>query len=342
MTLPASGAISLNNVNVELGLSGTASINMGSAAVRGLFGVATGAISMSDGYGKSNEFILTSAGLVNGQPQRQQITVSTFISSGDTMRIPSTLWVWSDVNTTAALTIDIPCTIINEGKVIGRGGNGFNAQENTGNRDGGPAIKINSGVTGVTITNTSGAYIAGGGGGGSSGDAVAGPRGSRYGGGGGGAGGGTGARGYNGPSTGVGYSGSNRPGGALNATGSDAVVGVYSGGVVAKGGGAGGGSGCGFQHYDESTGGAGGGRILPGLAGAGAITANLSGLGGAANGGAGGAAGNAGSYVGNAGGGGGGWGAAGGGGTGQGAGGKGILATDSYTLSNSGTIYGAT
>jgi hypothetical protein len=54
MTLPASGAISLNQVNVELGFSGTASINMGSADVRGLFGVASGAIAMSDGYGKSN------------------------------------------------------------------------------------------------------------------------------------------------------------------------------------------------------------------------------------------------------------------------------------------------
>jgi hypothetical protein len=54
MTLPASGAISLNNVNVELGFSGTASINMGSADVRGLFGVASGAIAMSDGYGKSS------------------------------------------------------------------------------------------------------------------------------------------------------------------------------------------------------------------------------------------------------------------------------------------------
>ena len=54
MTLPVSGAISLNNVNVELGLSGTASINMGSAAVRGLFGVASGAITMANGYGKSS------------------------------------------------------------------------------------------------------------------------------------------------------------------------------------------------------------------------------------------------------------------------------------------------
>jgi len=53
MTLPASGAISLNDVNVELGLSATAQISMNDAAVRGLFDVPSGAISMSDGYGKS-------------------------------------------------------------------------------------------------------------------------------------------------------------------------------------------------------------------------------------------------------------------------------------------------
>tara|TARA_R110000803_G_scaffold61711_2_gene121707 strand:- start:318 stop:1142 length:825 start_codon:yes stop_codon:yes gene_type:complete len=54
MTLPASGQISLNQVNVELGYSGTAQIDMGSSAVRGLFGVASGAIDMADGYGKAN------------------------------------------------------------------------------------------------------------------------------------------------------------------------------------------------------------------------------------------------------------------------------------------------
>lgn len=53
MALQSSGAISLNNVNVELGNSGTAPINMGSSAVRDLFGVASGAIAMSDGYGAS-------------------------------------------------------------------------------------------------------------------------------------------------------------------------------------------------------------------------------------------------------------------------------------------------
>ena len=39
MALPASGQITLNQVNVELGLSGTAQIGMNDAAVRGLFGI---------------------------------------------------------------------------------------------------------------------------------------------------------------------------------------------------------------------------------------------------------------------------------------------------------------
>jgi|SaaInlV_150m_DNA_3_1039698.scaffolds.fasta_scaffold03336_2 hypothetical protein len=54
MALQSSGAISLNDVNVELGNSGNASINMGSTAVRDLFGVASGAISLSDGYGAAS------------------------------------------------------------------------------------------------------------------------------------------------------------------------------------------------------------------------------------------------------------------------------------------------
>lgn len=54
MTLPGpNAAISLNQVNVELSNPGTTQISMNDAAVRTLFQVPTGAISMADGWGKS-------------------------------------------------------------------------------------------------------------------------------------------------------------------------------------------------------------------------------------------------------------------------------------------------
>lgn len=55
MTLPASGnPISFSQINTELGLTSTAQISMNDAAVRTLFGVASGAIAMSNGFGKSS------------------------------------------------------------------------------------------------------------------------------------------------------------------------------------------------------------------------------------------------------------------------------------------------
>ena len=54
MTLPASGAISLFDVNDELGLTHTASIGLLCTNVRTLFGTASGAVGMTTGYGKSN------------------------------------------------------------------------------------------------------------------------------------------------------------------------------------------------------------------------------------------------------------------------------------------------
>lgn len=54
MTLPSSGAISMNDVNVELNRSGTTTISLNDADVRALAGVASGQISMSNLYGKSN------------------------------------------------------------------------------------------------------------------------------------------------------------------------------------------------------------------------------------------------------------------------------------------------
>lgn len=74
MTLPATGAITLNNVNVELGKSGTTTIAMNNTDIRDLFGVPSGAISLSNGYNKpsrsltyksSGSTIQSSAGAYN-------------------------------------------------------------------------------------------------------------------------------------------------------------------------------------------------------------------------------------------------------------------------------------
>lgn len=64
MTLPSSGAISLANVNVELGRSSTALASLGESAVRTLAGVPSGAIGFNNLYGKSAS--LASASMLVG------------------------------------------------------------------------------------------------------------------------------------------------------------------------------------------------------------------------------------------------------------------------------------
>jgi hypothetical protein len=66
MTLPSSGTISMNNVNVELDRSGTTTISLNDADVRALAGVPSGTISLSSLYGKSNVGENWSANLVAG------------------------------------------------------------------------------------------------------------------------------------------------------------------------------------------------------------------------------------------------------------------------------------
>ena len=338
--------ISLNDLHVEAGGSSGTTCSLNDADIRDIIGKSANATnSLFEYYGQSSETVLTSGGTINGQNQRQEISVSSFISSGGTFRIPSNMWVWSDNTSTAALTIDIPCTVINDGKIIGKGGVGghgntvisnstSNARGNGG--DGGPAIKINSSVSNVTITNSSGAFIAGGGGGGGSSGIE--PQ-NTYAGGGGGAGGGNGGSGG-----GVGTGNVGGTGGALNASG-----GQHTGNPISSApGGQAGGYGNGSASEDNrSGGGGGGGRIVPGVIVSG-VNSYFTAPGVAGN------AGSNGSSGGNTGkaGGGGGWGAAGGlgyrgtFGTNDCVGGSGGKAVEdsgnSYTLSNSGTIYGAT
>lgn len=338
MGLQSSGAISLSQIAGEFGGSKPHSLSEyyrgGSNVTSNNTGVPTsGAISFSNFYGATSVYTLTSSGNVNGQKQRKQIKASQFISAGGIMVIPSDIWVWSNSTSTAALIVDIACTIRNYGKIIGKGGAGGN-RDNFYGSAGGPAIRVQT--TGVSIVNYSGAYIAGGGGGGGAAGGAGNP-GNTAAGGGGGAGGGAGGYGWR-------YSNLlGGAGGALNASGADAAgVNSWNG----FGGGAGGsGALAGVSSSDNtygSYGGGGGGRILPGVGGennAGG-TSRIDGRGGSAGG-----AGDSGSTGGNGGhaGGGGGWGANGGNSDrAGGAGGPAIQKTKNYSLANAGTIYGST
>ena len=175
MALPSSGAISLNNVNVELGLSGTASINMGSAAVRGLFGVASGAISMSDGYGKSSQFTFTISSNVTSAANLRTLAVNAGWdqSSKVVATIASGVYISSDSTGSPALTVNGSwpggVDLVNNGIIVGRGGQGgsggIGSSAGGGGSSGGGALLVSSAIT---ITNN-GSILGGGGGGGGGG-----------------------------------------------------------------------------------------------------------------------------------------------------------------------------
>lgn len=345
MTLQSSGAISLSDIQTEFGGTNPISISEYFSAADGV--PASGnPIALSDFYGVSSNIDLDDVAtpvVINGQNSLQEITVSTYISSGGQLTIPSSWWIWSNNTSNAGMTIDIPCTIVNNGKIIGKGGTGAGAIGYNG-QAGGPAIRINSNVSGVTIINNSGAFIAGGGGGGGTQNSTA----QRRGAGGGGAGGGTGGTGVDNGGT-PHSTGSWSTGAVLNAAAAQPAA-VTS--QTAQAGGVGGYVSENSSGSETNGGsGGGGGRILPG-ADCNPTSAFVTQWGGDGTGGAGGQAGSVGHRAGDTtlGGGGGGWGAAGGNGNGGrsingvgGAGGKAVEDTgNTYTLTNNGTIFGAT
>jgi len=354
------------SVNVELGRSGTATINMNDSAVRSLAGVPSGAISMNNFYGKSNAFTFNRTisantqnyNLLNDMVASGYVNGSAFTAN---ITINSGVYVWSDNtslagfdtgNITGAGTINLN----NSGFIIGKGGRGGGNAPNAPaplNRvivpglPGGPAINT---VHPLNITNNS--FIAGGGGGGTAQVENSAANSFQGTAGGGGAGGGAGG-------TGVSYNPANSAaGGAGGGLGLSGGNGSISGTIV---------------------GGGGGGRILPGVGGAsrtnGTVSSGAGGSGGNAGGsgtfsspfsptpsnaqiGLGGGAGGGGSLftvvakagpVGYAGGGGGGWGAIGGNAffnttvfSPGGAGGKAINTNgSSITFITTGTVYGA-
>jgi hypothetical protein len=181
MALPASGAISLNDVNVELGLSGTATITMNDSAVRTLFGVASGAITMNNGYGKSNQFAFS---ITSNQTNADLRTLAINAGWNQTSALVATInggvYISSSTTGTPALTVSgsFPggVSLINNGTIVGMGGAGGGASAGSGSfpgNSGRPGSNGSSGGTALSvssaITVTNNGTIAGGGGGGGGG-----------------------------------------------------------------------------------------------------------------------------------------------------------------------------
>lgn len=197
MPLPSSGSISLSQVNVELNKSATTTTSLNDTDVRTLFQVASGTISMSNGYGKANAWAATLNITANtnnynirdaansaGYPQTIDANITVNISPGVYVGSASTGSAAMDVGpwpTGSSITIN------NSGTIVGRGGDGGAggpAQGNSPTYDilvvpGSPGLTGGTGLVTarpVTISNSGTIAGGGGGGGGSGGGSAAQPR----------------------------------------------------------------------------------------------------------------------------------------------------------------------
>jgi len=177
MPLPVSGAISFNDINVELGVAGTTQASLNQASYRTLAGVPSGAISMSDFYGKANQFNLT---ISSNQTNVNLATFATSAGWNGTTKLIATInsdvYVSSNSTGTPALTVSgsFPngVELINNGFIIGMGGGGggrdstvFGQPAVAGGGAGG-ALSVSSAIS----INNAGTIAGGGGGGGQGGD----------------------------------------------------------------------------------------------------------------------------------------------------------------------------
>jgi hypothetical protein len=333
MSIQASGPIKLQDIEDEFGGSVPTSLTEyyrnGSYVTSNNSSVPTsGLIKLTDFYGAVRQFSFS----ITSNTQNANIRTLAVAAGWDgsaplITTVNSGVWLWSDSTSLGGAIISgsFPggLTLLNYGKIIGRGGDGGLTQGAAGSA-GGPALTVAS--TGVSVTNNSGAYIAGGGGGGGGARRFSG----QWSGGGGGAGGGTGGGGAEEPSTVAGGSIGNRGGNAVG-WGANTPSGGQAGGEGAADGESSSGT-----DYGRSA--SGGGRILPG------VTQSLNsgttysyGGGAGQQGGPGFVSGNS-----NGGGGGGGWGAAGGNATYSGGAAGAAISGTAISLTNSGTVYGST
>jgi len=251
MALQSSGAISLLDIRTELGAAGA--ISLGDTAVRTLGEVPSGAISMSNFYGKSDlqEVVFDNAAAAWGTPQDWNLW-NIFVYLGIAITSKNIKVTLKNITISSTAT-SIPAletgtgwptgtnlhVYLQNASVLGRGGNGgaggFKAAGAPGGA-GGAAMRITGAISGGTIKVELGAtcYIragGGGGGGGSGGSNYVAQDGTSY------FTGGTGGRGAGtlgaqtagtNPST---YSGAGGSGGSYGANGANGIANDYAGGT---------------------------------------------------------------------------------------------------------------
>jgi len=276
MTTP-SGQISLNDVNVELGIPGTTLITMNDANVRTLAGVGGSGtqISMQNLQGKSNRVVANitiASDTTNYTFNTAKVTGYSAGKTDATLTINPGVYVYSTSTGSYALTVDTSwttgdtVTIVNNGTIVGDGGNGGNggnvqvSQPPTSGGSGGPALLVQRALTMNNLNRIAGG--GGGGGGGNGGYVPTGPKTSSTaggGGGGGGIGGGSGGSGGGG-----GDSGS--PGGAGTVSSAGNGGGGASGADPGGNGGGYGSSGSagGYDGTQPQAGGGGAGACIVG------------------------------------------------------------------------------
>lgn len=185
MPLNSSGPISLagstagQSIALELGLIATGQISLNDTNVRTLANVPSGAITMpTNFYGKSNrvQIALTlSANTANYTLNTAKVSGLGYVagSTDVTLTINSGVFVSSASTGSYAFTVDTSwnagdsVTIVNNGTIVGRGGNGGDSAccgVNNG-FSGGPALQVSR----ATSINNGSGRIAGGGGGGGTG-----------------------------------------------------------------------------------------------------------------------------------------------------------------------------
>jgi len=104
MTLQSSGPISLGNVGSELGRTVGTTTSLGETAVRNLAAVASGAIRLSNLYGKSSVTFTPAGGLSSASP----VMLSDWTAGGANASVtiqcsPSAVWSWTRTGSSAGI-----------------------------------------------------------------------------------------------------------------------------------------------------------------------------------------------------------------------------------------------